>query len=255
MILLEHLPFEMDQGIAVRAKVGLVVLATDYTIEQEWRQIFHHVNGVALYHNRIANDDVITPESLRAMAPRIAESVRLFTPGTPLDVVAYGCTSASMAIGEEEVFRNILAVQPEARCTTPVTAAFAAFQALKAKRAGVLTPYRESVNRIVAEYMAERGLDVPVFGSFNEGRDSNVARITVQSIACGIREIIKHADIDAVFVCCTSIRLVEACRELECRLDLPITSSGHAMAWHTLRLAGIRDRLPQFGSLFDLDCS
>ena len=63
MILLEHLPFEMDAGIAVRARIGLIVLATDHTIEHEWRQIFHQVDGVALYHSRIPNEDVISPES------------------------------------------------------------------------------------------------------------------------------------------------------------------------------------------------
>jgi maleate isomerase len=31
-----------------------------------------------------------------------------------------------------------------------------------------------------------------------------------------------------------------------------VSSSNHAMAWHALRLAGIEDRLPQFGSLFTL---
>ncbi len=255
MILLENLPFEMDEGLAIRAKIGLIVLSTDYTIEQEWRRIFHQVEGVALYHSRIANDDVITPESLRAMAPRITQSARLLTPGTPLDVIAYGCTSASTAIGEDKVFERIHAVQPNAECTTPITAAFAAFRALKVKRIGVLTPYCESVNRIVAGYMTDRGLDVPVFGSFNENRDSNVSRITPQSIESGIREIMKHADIDAVFVSCTSVRLIEACRKLEGSLDLPITSSNHAMAWHTLRLAGVEDRLPQFGSLFELQNS
>ncbi len=255
MILLEHLPFEMDAGIAVRARIGLIVLATDHTIEHEWRQIFHQVDGVALYHSRIPNEDVISPESLRAMAPRITESARLLTPGTPMDVVAYGCTSASTIIGEEDVFRNILAAQPHSKCTTPITAAFAAFRALDVKRVGVLTPYSESVNQIVAGYITDRGLDVPVFGSFNEDRDSNVSRITPLSIESGVREIMKHADIDAVFVSCTSVRLIEACQKLESSLDLPITSSNHAMAWHTLRLAGIEDRLPQFGSLFELQHS
>ena len=185
MILLEHLPFEMDAGIAVRARIGLIVLATDHTIEHEWRQIFHHVDGVALYHSRIPNEDVISPESLRAMAPRITESARLLTPGTPMDVVAYGCTSASTVIGEEDVFRNILAAQPHSKCTTPITAAFAAFRALDVKRVGVLTPYPESVNQIVAGYITDRGLDVPVFGSFNEDRDSNVSRITPRPLNPG----------------------------------------------------------------------
>lgn len=250
--LIEHLPFEMDGGIAERASIGLIVLATDYTIEYEWRNIFHDVSGVALYHSRILNEDVITPESLRAMAPRIVASTELITPDTPLDVVAYGCTSASMAIGEDKVFENIQKSRPDAKCTTPITGAFAAFEAFNAKRVAVLTPYPTSVNKIVASYISDRGVEVPVFGSFNEDRDTRVSRISPESIEKGVRELIKHADVDAIFVSCTSVRLVDACKDLETSLGIPLTSSNHAMAWHTMRLAGIEDKLPQFGSLFEL---
>ena len=122
-ILIENLPFEVDDGFAARASIGLIVLATDYTIEQEWRQLFAAIDGVALYHSRIFNDDHITPDSLRAMAPRIAECARVLTPDTPLDVIAYGCTSATMTIGEEAVFANIHQARPDVGCTTPATAA------------------------------------------------------------------------------------------------------------------------------------
>ena len=52
VILIENLPIETDDGIASRAKIGLIVLATDYTIEHEWRQVFSVVKGVALYQSR-----------------------------------------------------------------------------------------------------------------------------------------------------------------------------------------------------------
>ncbi len=252
MILLEHLPYQLDNGIAARASIGLIVLATDYTVEHEWQHIFNKVPGVALYHSRIYNDDVISPESLRAMEPRITASTELITPDTDLDVVAYGCTSASMAIGEENVFKNIRKAKPGVKCTTPITGAFAAFKAFRAKKIGVLTPYPESVNRIVAQYMKDRGIDVPVFGSFNEDRDTRVSKISPESIESGIHELRQHANVDAIFVSCTSVRLVAACRDLEQRLGIPLTSSNHAMAWHTLRLAGIDDKMPELGSLFNL---
>jgi len=250
--LIEHLPFDVDGGIASRAAIGLIVLATDYTIEHEWRQLFADVDGVALYQSRIHNEDKITPDTLRAMEPRITECARVITPDTPVDVMAYGCTSASMAIGEENVFARIHEAKPGVRCTTPITAAFAAFDAFKARRIGVLTPYPADVNRIVSDYIAARGYEVPVFGSFNSDRDTTVARITPQSIESAVREIISHADVDAIFVSCTSVRLMLVCAELEKKLGIPLTSSNHAMAWHALRLAGIDDKLGQFGSLYEL---
>src|SRR6185503_6803349 len=252
MILVEHLPFDTDGGIASRARIGLIVLATDYTIEHEWRRIMSDLEGVALYESRIFNDSRITPETLRAMEPRIADAAGVILPGDDLDVVAYGCTSASMAIGEEKVFENIRSVRAGVRCTTPITAAFAAFRAFGAQRIGVLTPYRADVNRIVADYVRARGFDVPVFGSFNEENDAKVARISPSAIKAGIDAIRRRAAIDAVFVSCTSVRLAEAAADIENDIGLPVTSSNHAMAWHALRLAGVEDRLPQFGRLFTL---
>ena len=119
MQLIENLPFETDNGIAARGRVGLIVLASDYTIEHEWRQIFAHLPGLALYQSRIFNDDQITPETLRAMEPRIRDCADVFLPGAKMDVIAYGCTSASMAIGEEKVFQRIREARPACRLHDP----------------------------------------------------------------------------------------------------------------------------------------
>ena len=252
MQLIEGLPFETDRGIASKARIGLMVLATDYTIEHEWRQIMTGLTGVALYQSRILNDAQITPETLRAMEPRIAAATEVILPGADFDVIAYGCTSASMAIGEEKVFQRIREVRPNVECTTPITAAFAAFRAMGARRIGVLTPYRADVNRIVANYIQARGFTVPVFGSFNEENDNLVARIAPKSIKAAILAIRKRAEIDAVFVSCTSIRLAEAAAAIETEIGIPDTSSNLAMAWHALRLANVEDKLPQWGKLFTL---
>lgn len=250
MLLIEHLPCEMDGGIAARAAIGLIVLATDYTIEHEWRQIMTPLKGVALYCSRIKNDPHITPETLRAMEPRITDCADvILTPGD-VGVIAYGCTSASMAIGEDKVIANIHKARPDVKGTTPITAAFAAFDAFGARRIAVLTPYQASVNQIVADYIRARGYQVPVFGSFNNPNDKEVAAITPESIRNGVRRIVKERPVDAVFVSCTSVRLAEAAADIEREVGLPVTSSNHAMAWHTLRLAGIDDELPQWGSLY-----
>ncbi len=250
MKLIENLPFEADNGISDRARIGLIVLATDYTIEHEWREVFKQIDGVALYHSRIYNDDKVTPETLRAMAPRIADSARILTPGTPLDVVAYGCTSATIAIGEQAIFDSIQAQKPGALCTTPITAALKAMDTFAAKRIAVLTPYATSVNKLVAAYIEERGYEVPVFGSFNEDRDSIVARITPESVEASLISITENADVDAAFISCTSVRALNSIKRLEQKLGIPVTSSNHAIVWHALRLAGINDSLPELGSLY-----
>jgi maleate isomerase len=248
--LIEHLPFTTDTGIGSRARIGLIVLATDFTIEHEYRALLAQLPGVALYQSRIMNSPQITPETLSAMKAGIADAAAVILPGSPLDVVAYGCTSASMVLGEETVFERIHAARPGVKATTPITAAFAAFEAFKAKRIGVLTPYRADVNEIVRKYIEKKGFEVPVLGSFNEPDDGIVASIDAASIEAGIDAITRAHKVDMVFVSCTSVRLMESAARIEQRLGVPVTSSNHAMAWHCLRLAGVTDKLPQFGRLY-----
>ena len=245
------IPFDVDGGIAERATIGVIVLATDQTVEHEFRLVMD-LPGVAFYEARIFNDATITPDTLRAMEGRIAETAGLILPGMPLDVVAYGCTSASMVIGEERVFELVNKARPEAKVTTPITGAFAAFRAFGARRIGVLTPYRDDINRFMRDYIESKGFEVPVFGSFNEENDHKVARIAPASIREALLRIGRHDAVDAVFVSCTSLRLAGVAAEVEAELGKPVTSSNHAMAWHCLRLAGVGDRVPRFGRLYEL---
>ena len=244
------LPCTLDDGIAARASIGLLVLATDQTMEHEFRHLIHRP-GVAVYQARLFNDADITPDTLRAIVDRIAPATELILPGIRLDVVAFGCTSASMALGEQEVFRQIHRVRPEVACTTPVTAAFAAFRALGARRIGVLTPYAPEVNAVVRDYLTQHGVDVTAFATFDKRDDREAARISVESIAEGIASLARSTRLDAVFVSCTSLRLAERVASIENAVGIPVTSSDHALAWHCLRLAGVNDTVPDVGRLFN----
>src|SRR5215813_12032614 len=101
-----HMAFQLDGGIAHRARIGLIVLATDHTIEHEVRQIYR-LDGVALYESRILNSSEINAATLAEMERGLATAAGVILPGTKLDVIAYGCTSGAIVIGEERVFQRI----------------------------------------------------------------------------------------------------------------------------------------------------
>ncbi len=244
------LPSRLDAGIARRAAIGLIVLATDQTMEHEFRRVLRQ-DGVALYESRIFNDNAITPQTLRAMRERIAPAAALILPGLPLDVVAFGCTSAAMELGEEVVFDEIRKVRPDVQCTTPITAALAAFEALEVGRVAVLTPYSPDINRTVRRYICAQGYEVPVMATFNRPNDHEAARISVESIQDAVKTLAAEDGVDGVFVSCTSLRLTDVAREIEAEVGKPVTSSDHALAWHCLRLAGIDETMPQFGRLYE----
>ena len=246
---LERLPFETDKGVGMRAALGLLVLESDQTIEDEFRAIWPTA-GVALYGARLHNDANITPETLKAMEGLIAPTTLLLPPAVDLSVVAFACTSGAMVIGEQRVAALIRTVRPRAAITDPVTAAIAALRASGVRRVGLLTPYTSDINARLRTALIARGLDIPVMGSFNESDDDIVARITPTAILDAIIKLGKLSSCDGVFVSCTSLRVARIVEEAETLIGKPVTSSNHALAWHMLRLAGIDDDIAGFGRLY-----
>lgn len=184
------------------------------------------------------------------MAASMTQAADLILPGVELDVIAYGCTSASMFIGFERIHAEIRKVRPGVACTTPMEAVFAALKTLNAKRICFIAPYSDDINRSMRAFLQDYGFEVPVMGSWNLTDDNTVARISPQSIREAILELGSSATVDAVFLACTSLRLADDVETLERELGKPVTSSNHALAWHCLRLAGIDDAVAGYGRLF-----
>ena len=242
-----RLPFETDDGFGTRARIGMIVLETDQTLEPEARSL--PLDGVAWYHSRIPMEPEVTPTTLTDMEARLPVAAQLLPAEFDFDAIGYGCTSAATLIGEDAITAGIRSAHPDMACTNPVSAAVAAFRALEVQRIAVVTPYTAEVTAPVIELFDAHGLEVTAVGSFLESSDLVVARITEQSIADGVRRVAATADCDAVFVSCTSLRLFGVVEALEAELDRPVVSSNLAFLWHLLRLAGVDDQPSGFGTL------
>ena len=137
--MIRNLNFTIDESLNNQKKIGLIVLASDYTIDEEFRKLFPIAN-LDYYQARIENSPIITPETLSAMKLKISSTLKLILPGDKLDIVGYGCTSATVVLGEEEIFSSIKSVHPNAKCTTPISAALKAFEIFDVKNIAVITP-------------------------------------------------------------------------------------------------------------------
>jgi maleate isomerase len=245
----EKMAFETDGGIGTKAALGLLVLETDQTIEDEFRFLLPDT-GVALYGARLHNDAKITPETLAEMEARVVPTVNLLPGAVDLGVIGFACTSGALVIGEAKVAERVREARPGMRVTDPVTAARAALAALGVKRIALLTPYVRRINESLRAAFRARGMEIPVMGSFNQDDDNVVARIAPRSIADAIVELGGSDACDGVFVSCTSLRVARIVEEVEAKLGKPVTSSNHALAWHMLRLAGYSTPLEGRGRLF-----
>lgn len=251
---IERLGFNTDAGAGERARLGLLVLESDQTMEWEFRDLTH-LPGVSVYHARLKNDVTVTPDTLAAMERQLPVAARLLPEYLGLSAIGYGCTSGATIIGEERVAEIIASVHPGVPATNPLTAAKAAFAALGVSRLGLLTPYTPDVTEAMQARFDKAGISVRVVGSFYENSDEVVGRVDAASILKGAISVGSSDDVDGVFISCTSLRACLAIPEAERVLNKPVTASNHAMAWHLLRLAGIADVNAQTGRLFQTQLS
>lgn len=247
---LTPLEFELDGGFGQRARIGLVVLETDQTLEPEINSLA--LEGVSFYHSRIPMEDDVSAGSLGAMMGRLPTAAGLLPSEFGFDAVGYGCTSASTVIGADRVAAAIGQAHPGVPCTDPISAAIAAFRALDAGRIAVVTPYVAGVTQKIISTFTDAGIDVVAAGSFLEPSDQVVARISPKSIDSAVRMVTSQANCDAVFVSCTSLRSFRNIASLEVELGIPVVSSNQALLWHLLRLAGVGDNIETLGQLFEL---
>ena len=243
------LDFDVDDGIGTRATLGVIVLETDETLEPEFAHMTD-LAAVALYHSRIPMAPEITPDTLGRMERDLPESVKLLPPALAFDVIGYGCTSGATVIGAQNVARAVQSVHPETRVTDPLSAILAAGAALKAGRLGFITPYLPEVSQQMRGKLEEGGFSIAAFGSFEEGDDRVVARISEASILAAARQVAGMAACDAIVISCTNLRCLRIIPEIEAETGIPVISSNQALAWHMLRLGGVADKLPKFGQLF-----
>ena len=247
----KRIPFTKDHGTGPRARLGLLVLESDQSIEDEFR-LLTKVAGVSLYHSRLKNETIITPESLSKMKEQLPLASNLFPKYLNLKVIGYGCTSGSTIIGETIVSDIIGKVHPNVLVTNPMTAAKVALKALNINCMGLVTPYSPDITKSMEINLKDSGFEVKQVGSFFEEDDKIVGKIDQNSILDATIEIGKNNLCDGVFISCTNLRASPIIEKAEAILNKPVTASNHALAWHMLRLAGINDKISGLGKLFNL---
>ncbi|AEY01362.1 Asp/Glu racemase [Oceanimonas sp. GK1] len=239
-------PFFNDVRRA-QVRIGLVQLMSDYTLENDWHRLAGP--GVEIYSTRMPYNSLMTPTSLKATGDHIADAAGLVAPGLPLDVMAFGCTSASMLLGNDAVAERLTRERPGLPTTNPWQASLSALRHLGIHRLAVLTPYNTEVNRPLYLALQQAGFEVVAFGAFALTLDTDIPAIHPDAIMEATTALLSGCDADGVFLSCTNLRALSVLEQLEQHINLPVVSSNQAMFWHALHLAGHPPQIPGFGRL------
>ncbi|MEM7059180.1 MAG: arylmalonate decarboxylase [Pseudomonadota bacterium] len=235
-----------DEGRHPRGKLGFVLLATEQTVQDDMMRICP--DGVGVHFARVQNADVITNETLAAIAPELTRASATLLPDGSLDVVSYACTSGSLVLGQERVEDLLSTGNPGAKPSSIIAAVLRALQAVQAREIVVVTPYLDEINTAERDYMTARGFEVQNIQGLNLERDSDMVRVAPAYLADMAAGMDREAA-DAIFISCGALRSIDIIEDLEARTGKPVITSNQALAWDALRLAGINDKIPGFGRL------
>ncbi len=219
--------------------LGLIVLQSDVTIEDEFRYYFHQ-QPVSLMVNRIPFENEVTAETLKQMEGHIGKTMSLFPIEVEFDSMGYGCTSGSLHIGGEKISALIAAERPTKFVSNPLQSALVAFNAVGANNVAYLGPYSEQVCGEMMDHFTEAGINVSASASYDEKEDRFVGRISPESIQRDAIELVKrNPQVDAVFVSCTNMKCAQVIPEIEKQTGKVALSSNQVLAWHMAKKIGL----------------
>ena len=231
----------------INPKVGLLTLSTDLTIENDFHKVYQKL-PFDLFINRIHNENPLTKENLLKMYDQIESVTEKILPGQKINTVAYGCTSGTIAIGEEKVKEKVQLAKPDCYVTTPITSAMKAFKEMNLNKIALFTPYPESVNKTILEYFNKKNINIVSFSTFNIDLDEDIATVDTEHLFETLIKLDMN-DADALFVSCTALPVLQIIDEVEKKINKIVLSSNQTLIWDTLRSVGYKSSVQGYGRL------
>ena len=228
-------------------KVGLLALSTDLTIEKDFNSVCQKL-PLDVFVNRIHNENPLTTENLLKMYEQIESVTEKILPGEKISTIAYACTSGTIAIGEDKVKEKIQLAKPGCHVTTPITSAIKAFNKMNVKKISVFTPYPESVNKTISEYLIKKNIDVMSFSTFNLDLDVDFARVDPKYLS-EILTKLNTNDADALFISCTALPALEILEKVEKKVKKLVLCSNQTLIWDAIRSVGYKSPVEGYGKL------
>ena len=230
-------------------RIGLITLGSDFRIEKDFNNLIYG-KDIDLYVNRIHCYNPLTNETLSKMADDITEVTKDILPGQKLDCVAYGCTSGTVAAGYDIIKEKVNLAKPEAKVTTPITAAIKALNKLDINQISIFTPYTKTINNSVVDYFEKENIKVNSLTYFDIDSDLDIGKVDEDHLFDVLSKI-DLVDSEALFVSCTALPVLSIINKLEKRLNKVVLSSNQTLIWDSLNAINYKEKIEGFGKLFN----
>ena len=229
-------------------RIGLIALASDFMIEKDFLNIIKDKN-IDFFVNRIKCYNPLTSENLIKMSEEVTDVTSDILPDEKIDCVVYGCTSGTIAAGHDSIEKKIKLAKPEAKVTTPSTAAITALKKLNIKKIAIFTPYPKKLNNEVVDFFKNEKFEITSNSYFDIESDIDIGKVDPDYLYDVLINM-DHKDADALFVSCTALPVLSIIDKLEKKINKFVLSSNQALIWDTLEKIGKNNSINGFGKLF-----
>ena len=231
-----------------RGRIGLVVPTGNSVVEPEFYRMAP--KDVSIHANRIALKDV-TRDALLAMENDTARSAAGIA-SVRVGVIAFACTSGSFVGGPgyDDKLIKIMEDETGVQATTTTSAVMKALESLNVARIALATPYIDDITRLEVEFLQAAGYEVTSWKGGGIVETADIQECPPEVSYHRARDV-NDDRAEAVFISCTGFRSIDHIAKLEAELGKPVISSNQATFAESLRLLGITDVAPGYGSLFD----
>ena len=228
-------------------RVGLIALATDFRIEKDFISVIKDQN-IDFFVNRIHCYFPLTSENLIKMSSTVTKVSEDILPNEKLDCVVYGCTSGTIAAGYENIKKKVNLAKPEAKVTTPSSAAINALRKMKVEKVAIFTPYSKVLNDEVIDYFKSENFEISSNAYFDILSDLDIGKVDEDYLYETLSKM-DLGDADALFISCTALPALSIIDKLEKKLNKVVLSSNQVLIWDTLQSIGKKDSIEGFGKL------
>ena len=229
-------------------RIGLIALATDFRIEKDFIKIIKD-QDIDFFVNRIHCYFPLTSENLIKMSSTITEISEDILPNEKLDCVVYGCTSGTIAAGYEMIKKKVNLAKPEAKVTTPSTAAINALKKMNINKIAIFTPYSKSLNDDVIKYFEKENFKITANAYYDISNDLDIGKVDETHLYETLVNM-ELGDAEGLFISCTALPALSIIDKLEKKLNKVVFSSNQVLIWDTLQSIGKNNSINGFGKLF-----
>ncbi len=237
-------------------RIGLIVPSSNTNVEPDFNLVCPA--GVTVHSARSGGYDVeAIPDSdeMRKFVRTSLDQNLSDLKDARVDVIAYGCTSATLSEGPEfdKEFSKKITADTGIPAITTAGALVEAIKGMGVKHVSFTSPYVKRLSREATDYLVASGISVLKEVAFDKELSSLEQNALTPQDAFDMALKANHDDAEAVVISCTDYRALEAIEEIEKVLDKPVITSNQALIYACLKRLGVSTRdISGAGRLFDL---